>query len=296
MPGRQPHVFCISDFRLSVFTRSKQVSVVRLLLALTAVGVLQGCSSWPGPDHRNVTMDRIEAVVARYQPSIELSCPDIETVSEQVAASNQELKTMSVRLAELEQQSQQQECATPDDGSQANRWQDKLVVGETEWIYLSPPGHHYRARIDSGATTSSLSAQDVERFERNGDPWVRFKLQHDDEAEPVEIERPLERNVLIRQSSSEEIDRRAVVKMTINIGPDLQQETEFTLADRSHMTYPMLLGRSFLRDVTLIDVGKQFLNEKYQPENTVVAELKQSADNANVAVPAAAVATTGNKQ
>jgi len=36
-------------------------------------------------------------------------------------------------------------------------------------------------------------------------------------------------------------------------------ETEFTLNDRSNFNYPILLGRSFLENVALVDAGETFL-------------------------------------
>ncbi|WP_264769115.1 RimK/LysX family protein [Klebsiella pneumoniae] len=38
----------------------------------------------------------------------------------------------------------------------------------------------------------------------------------------------------------------------IQIG-DLKEQTEFTLTDRTHLTYPLLLGRSFFKDVAVVD-------------------------------------------
>ncbi|WP_221796798.1 ATP-dependent zinc protease family protein [Oceanobacter mangrovi] len=215
-------------------------------------------------------MDKIEAVVSRNQPRIELTCPDISSVSEQLQQQRRQLKSLTRQLGDVQQTLEAEQPVCEPQPAEQNELDGRLIVGATEWIYLAPPGHHYRARIDSGATTSSLSARNIVRFERNGEPWVRFQLQHDDEAEPIEIEAPVVRNVLIRQSSADEADRRPVIELTVHIGQTLQQQTEFTLTDRSHMTYPILLGRSFLRDITLIDVGKQFLNEKYHPNETVV--------------------------
>ncbi|MEE3208742.1 MAG: RimK/LysX family protein, partial [Pseudomonadota bacterium] len=40
------------------------------------------------------------------------------------------------------------------------------------------------------------------------------------------------------------------------------QPTEFTLADRSRMSYPVLLGRSFLKDVAVVDVGQEFIHPR----------------------------------
>jgi hypothetical protein len=53
----------------------------------------------------------------------------------------------------------------------------------------------------------------------------------------------------------------------VNMGQDHRYDTEFTLTDRSQMTYPILLGREFLRDVILIDVSRQFIHPKYIPQD-----------------------------
>lgn len=140
---------------------------------------------------------------------------------------------------------------------------DKEIIGGLEWLYMDPPGTHYRARVDSGAETSSLSAGDVVEFERDGDDWVRFTFQHDSTDEPVEFELPIERTVLIRQVSSDELQRRFVVEIDIRLGEQLQT-TEFTLTDRSSMTYPILLGRAFLMDLYVVDVSRSYTHAKYQ--------------------------------
>lgn len=141
---------------------------------------------------------------------------------------------------------------------------DKEVIGSIEWLYMNPPGRHYRARVDSGAETSSLSAQDIEEFERDGKDWVRFTFQHDSEDEPVAIELPIVRTALIRQVASDEAERRVVVEMDIRLG-DRLQSTEFTLTDRSRMTYPVLLGRAFLMDLYVVDVARSYTHKRYKP-------------------------------
>ena len=137
----------------------------------------------------------------------------------------------------------------------------KTLLGTLEWIWLEPPGRAYRARVDSGANTSSISAVNVREFERDGKEWVRFTFDHDGEEPEAMIERPVERVVLIRQVSSAEPERRPVVLLTVRLG-ELVQKTEFTLTDRTEMTYPVLLGREFLRDLYLIDVAQSYLQGK----------------------------------
>ena len=99
-------------------------------------------------------------------------------------------------------------------------------------------------------------------FERDGKDWVKFKIEHDG-VKSKEIALPVERWVKIRQSSAEKSERRAVVESWIQIG-DLKEKTEFTLADRTHLKFPLLLGRSFFKDVAVVDVSKKFVQKKHK--------------------------------
>ncbi|USD34247.1 MULTISPECIES: ATP-dependent zinc protease family protein [Vibrio] len=138
----------------------------------------------------------------------------------------------------------------------------KLILGEQEWVYVPGLEESFKARIDTGATTSSISATDVVEFERDGKDWVKFKIEHDG-IKSKEIALPVQRWVKIRQSSAEESERRAVVESWIQIG-DLKEKTEFTLADRTHLKFPLLLGRSFFKDVAVVDVSKKFVQKKHK--------------------------------
>jgi hypothetical protein len=139
---------------------------------------------------------------------------------------------------------------------------DKEIIGAIEWLYMDPPGRHFRARVDSGAETSSLSASEVIEFERDGDDWVRFTFTHDNADESVEFELPIKRTVLIRQPGVDEPERRFVIELDIRLGDQLQT-TEFTLTDRSKMTYPVLLGRAFLMDLYVVDVSQSYTHQRY---------------------------------
>ena len=138
----------------------------------------------------------------------------------------------------------------------------KEIIGAIEWIYMEPPGTHYRARVDSGAETSSLSAAKVVEFERDGEDWVRFFFQHDSSDEEVAFELPIKRTVLTRRLSSEAAERRIVVELDIRLGEQLQR-TEFALTDRGGMTYPLSLGRSFLLDLYVVDVSRSYIHDRY---------------------------------
>ncbi|HLV76843.1 MAG TPA: RimK/LysX family protein [Marinobacter sp.] len=150
----------------------------------------------------------------------------------------------------------------PRDTGRADRLKGKVIVGEIEQFYLANPGLVYTARIDSGAETSSIHARNIKRFERDGSNWVRFEVPvpGTDYEEWETLEREISRRVRIIQSTADEAERRVVVELQFAIG-DHQQVAEFTLADRTNLTYEVLIGRNILRDVMLIDVGKEFATE-----------------------------------
>jgi len=142
---------------------------------------------------------------------------------------------------------------------------DKKVVGAKERVLLTDLGIVMQSRVDTGATTSSMDAREIEIFERNGEEWVRFKIHDPDLDQLVELERPRSRKVRIIQASSEDVEKRPVVEMRITMG-SLTQMAEFTLSDRSHMEFPLLIGRNVLRDVMLVDVARDNITEPKPPK------------------------------
>ncbi|MDY0211711.1 MAG: ATP-dependent zinc protease [Desulfuromonadaceae bacterium] len=136
----------------------------------------------------------------------------------------------------------------------------KQVIGAVEKVYISPPGIILPARIDTGAATSSIDARKIETFERNGDPWVRFFIQNPENGEKTELERKVVRKVRIIQSiSEEEKDRRPVVELLVTLG-NTMRTAEFTLTDRSHMEFPVLIGRNILMDSMTVDISKKYIS------------------------------------
>ncbi|RUR27242.1 ATP-dependent zinc protease [Vreelandella andesensis] len=142
---------------------------------------------------------------------------------------------------------------------------NKALLGRSEWVGLPSVGTYLKARIDSGANTSSLSAADITRFERDGENWVRFKLALNDDDVVVDrvrdewIETPIVRRVRIVQASGE--DSRPVISLLMTLGP-IRENVEFTLNDRTHLDYPVLLGRRFMMDIATIDVAQTYRYER----------------------------------
>lgn len=178
------------------------------------------------------------------------------TLSEQLADLSQRLETLPGEIAVECPVPEPPECETPPPVEAVVSANDKLVVGFLEQVYIDPPGQLTVARIDTGAESSSIHAEDIVEFERDGEDWVRFTLTL--EGVTSEIERQVERYVRVYQQADPDGTRRAVVRLRVRMG-NFDDSFEFTLADRSHLNNELLLGRNFLTDVALVDVGREFV-------------------------------------
>jgi hypothetical protein len=89
-----------------------------------------------------------------------------------------------------------------------------------------------RARIDTGATMSSIDKELAEELELG--PVVRTKL--------------------VKQAQGHTV--RPVIKARFRLA-DESHEEKFTIADRSHMKYRVLIGQNALKNHYLIDPDKK---------------------------------------
>lgn len=130
------------------------------------------------------------------------------------------------------------------------------VIGWRELVDLPELGlARIPAKIDSGARTSSLHALALEEFEREGERFVRFAVDWDGERRECEAIHVDIRGIT---SSNGETQRRFVIKSPLKIGK-LSFRAEISLADRSDMRFPMLIGRSALRRRFVVDSGYSWL-------------------------------------
>lgn len=137
------------------------------------------------------------------------------------------------------------------------------VYGYVENVLLGPGDLHLKAKLDSGAKTSSLNTSDLVEFERDGEQWVKFKLiDPSAEEEEVEFERKIERHVRIKQHCNG-IERRPVIMMEVQLGT-IHVEREFTLSERSESIYQASLGRNILNGLVLIDTSRTFVQTLVQ--------------------------------
>ena len=131
-----------------------------------------------------------------------------------------------------------------------------LVFGQAEYITILPANFRLRARIDTGATTSSIHAVNIKEFERDGKKWVRFELVKAN-GQKVKMERPWIRQIEVKRHGAGQ-QARPVVNLKIKMGP-IVTTTQFSLTDRSQFKFPVLIGRSLLKGVAVVDVNREYV-------------------------------------
>ena len=140
----------------------------------------------------------------------------------------------------------------------------RVIMGWIEPVVLVPWGVQVKAKLDSGAKTSSIDAKQVQRFEKDGEPWVRFVIPVESGRRKkklgIPVERPLVRDVRIKRHKTSSYERPVVTLQFCLNGQDY--DTQFNLIDRSGFNYPVLLGRLFLKDVAVIDPSAVFLSDQ----------------------------------
>jgi len=150
----------------------------------------------------------------------------------------------------------------------------KMILGWLETTQLVGTGMRIKTKLDPGAKTSSLQGTDIKYIERDGKTWVQFDFTDTDVDTEVEethrLEGPLVREVVIKRHEADNITR-PVVSMQFCLNHQIYR-TEFSLADRGKFNYTMLLGRSFLAKVALVDSGSSFLSRPACEGNTLVQD------------------------
>ena len=101
----------------------------------------------------------------------------------------------------------------------------------------------FYARVDTGATTSSIDVENLKQFERDGKRWVSFDVVNSRSKETHHFEKPVLKRVKIKRIEQEE--HRVKVLMDIKIGGQ-KVKTEVTLAERADFEFQGLIGRSLL--------------------------------------------------
>lgn len=146
----------------------------------------------------------------------------------------------------------------------------KVIVGCEEWCAfpeLDIPA--IKARVDSGAKTSSIHAFNIQKIRREGETWVSFEVHplQNDRKTVVRCEKQVVDKRMVKSSSGAS-EMRYVINATIKLGSN-KWDIELTLANRDTMGYRMLLGREAMGGRLLVDPAMSFAIGSISKEDAI---------------------------
>ncbi|GLQ50267.1 ATP-dependent zinc protease [Dyella flava] len=117
-------------------------------------------------------------------------------------------------------------------------WRERLALPQFGILAL-------KAKLDTGARSSSLHVDELETFTRDGDTWLRFAVGLGRRsAHKVQCEAPAcDRRVVVDTGGGR--SERWFIRTEVMLAGE-RFEVDMNLTDRRHMLFPMLLGRTAL--------------------------------------------------
>lgn len=142
----------------------------------------------------------------------------------------------------------------------SNTAKETVSLGWREWVSLPDLGLTWiKAKVDTGARTSALHACSIERFERDGETWVRFGMhpEQGDNTTVIFCEAPVIDDRCVTDSGGHK-EQRPVIKTRMVLGTEVR-EIEITLTDRDSMLFRMLVGRTAIKQGVVVSPGQSFM-------------------------------------
>jgi hypothetical protein len=133
------------------------------------------------------------------------------------------------------------------------------IIGWKEWLALPDLGiPAIKAKIDTGARTSSLHTFSIEEYIVNGLAMVRFGIHPLQKRRDVELfcEAPVVDHRRVKDSGGHS-EMRHVIETTAVLG-SRRWTIQITLTNRDGMMFRMLLGRAALAGQFIIDSGRSY--------------------------------------
>ncbi len=118
-------------------------------------------------------------------------------------------------------------------------------------------GLEFPVKLDTGADVSSLHAESIKHFEKNGTPMVTFTYRNKD-GDSKEFTREVVDSMRIKARQGEKANERPVVEMRVSLG-EVTKTIRVNLQDRSNFDYSMILGKNFLRYGALVSSEDKYL-------------------------------------
>jgi hypothetical protein len=140
-------------------------------------------------------------------------------------------------------------------------------LGWREWLALPDLGIvAVRAKVDTGARSSSLHVESQETFQRDGVEWVRFGLDTGRYHSPLASgEAPVLERRKVTDSGGHRSER-IFIRTRLRLAGQ-EWTVEMNLTQRRNMLFPMLLGRTALAGRFIVDPAASFLQGDLPPDH-----------------------------
>lgn len=137
-----------------------------------------------------------------------------------------------------------------------------MVIGWREYAGLPELGlEKIHAKIDTGARTSALHAENIRHITVDGAAWAEFEISAFPGAEPKTVRLPIKDERSIRNTGGVP-ELRTIVRTKLVLA-GRRWRIDLSLADRQEMRHPIILGRTAIRGHgLLVDCGKSYLTSK----------------------------------
>jgi hypothetical protein len=133
-------------------------------------------------------------------------------------------------------------------------WRERLALPELGIGLL-------KAKLDTGARSSSLHVDTLQAFQRDGATWLRFALSIR-RRHPFEIscEAPALDRRAVTDTGGRRTERWFIRTQVILAGQSFSVDVNLT--DRRHMLFPLLLGRSALMGRFAVDPALSYTQSR----------------------------------
>lgn len=134
-----------------------------------------------------------------------------------------------------------------------------LTVGWCEIVGLPGLGIDViAAKIDTGASSSSIDVSRISEYEHKGERFIRFRV-HLSRTETVEASAPIVDVRTVRNPGrGGRAEERYVIRTDLALG-DERWPIDLNLARRTRMEYRMLIGREAISGRAVVDPSAEYL-------------------------------------
>lgn len=132
---------------------------------------------------------------------------------------------------------------------------EKKIIGTIDKVDLPLFNiENIEAKIDTGASRSSLHCKGI----RLKDDGLHFKIPFETGVHEFSTPQWIQKKI---RSSNGKAELRYIIKTKLRVFSK-NYLVSFSLTDRSKMKYPMLIGKSFLKNRFIVDVAEKNLSYK----------------------------------